>query len=347
MKSFASDNNSGVHPAVMDALGRANQGHVGAYGDDPWTLAAEEAFRHTFGPDARVFFVFLGTAANVLCLRALARSWESVVCASSAHINMDECGAPEQVAGCKLLDVNPSEVLATGKIGPGHVQPFLGIRGFEHRTQPRVISITQSTELGTLYQPEEIRELSRFARENDLYLHMDGARLANAAAALGVGLAELTAHCGVDALSFGGTKNGLMYGEAVVFFNPALCEGFKYVRKQGMQLASKMRFLSAQFSALFEGGLWRENASHANAMARRLAGLAQEVPGVEISRPVETNHVFARMPLAAAHKMQEDYYFYVWDPDASEVRWMTAFDTSEEDVDGFVAALREAMKEAG
>ncbi|MFZ5427359.1 MAG: threonine aldolase family protein [Thermodesulfobacteriota bacterium] len=342
-RSFASDNNSGVHPLVLRAIQDANHGHAVGYGDDPWTRRAEEAFANEFGPGARVFFVFLGTAANVLSLNALTRSYNSIICAQSAHINVDECGAPERHLGCKLHAFPTPD----GKLRPEHVLPVLHDLGNEHHNQPRVISITQSTELGTLYRPKEIKALADLAHSRGMYLHMDGARIANAAAALGQTLAGATRDLGVDVLSFGGTKNGMMYGEAVVFFRPELAEDFRFLRKQGMQLASKMRYISAQFSALLEGGLWRDNASASNAMAVMLAEKSALVPGVEITRTVETNAVFARIPAAAAERLKKEYFFYVWNPEpaeAPEVRWMCSFDTTEEDVEGFVDALGRAME---
>jgi threonine aldolase len=335
-RGFASDNYAGVHPEILTAMAMANTGHAKAYGDDPFTLQAEAAFNAHFGPDIQVYFVFLGTAANVLALAAAARPFEAVICADTAHIHVDECGAPERFTGCKLLTVPGVD----GKISVPEIQRHLHAVGFEHHVQPRVVSITQATELGTVYTPREIRDIADFAHENGLTVHMDGARLANAAARLNCELRELTTDAGVDILSFGGTKNGMMYGEAVVFFNTDLAEDFQYVRKQGMQLASKMRFISAQFTALLEGGLWRRNAAHANAMAAMLARLASEIPGVNITRPVEANAVFAVLPPKAIPLLQSEFSFYVWNEEAHEVRWMTAFDTSPEDVMNFVEKIR-------
>ena len=342
LRSFASDNNSGIHPDILKAVQEANTGHAVGYGADPWTNSAEEAFRREFGGDVRVFFVFLGTAANVLSLNALTRPYHSVICAKSAHINVDECGAPERFLGCKILSFPTPD----GKLRPGDVRPALHDLGNEHHNQPRVISITQCTELGTLYRPEEVKALSDLAHEHGMFLHMDGARIANAAAALGLSLAETTRECGVDVLSFGGTKNGMMYGEAVVFFRPEPAEEFRFIRKQGMQLASKMRYISAQFTALLTGDLWLQNARNANAMARILAEEATEIPGVHLTRPVETNAVFARIPARAVAALQAQYFFYVWNPepaDSPEVRWMCSFDTTEEDVRAFTVALRRAL----
>ena len=339
-KGFASDNNSGVHPEVLEAMARVNRGHTVAYGDDVFTEAARGLFREQFGEQVETYFVFTGTGANVLSLQALARSHHGVVCAKTAHVYEDECGAPEKFVGCKLLPL-PTE---DGKIAADQVRPFLHSIGFEHHAQPTVISITQATELGTLYRPEEIRAITGFAHQHGMRVHMDGARLCNAAAALDVPLRALTGDAGVDVLSFGGTKNGLMCGEAVVFFDPALAADFKYIRKQGTQLASKMRFMAAQFQAFFADDLWLRSARHANHMARLLADRASVVPGVRISRPVEANGVFAILPREAIPALQERYFFYVWDEERSEVRWMTSFDTTEEEVDGFVALLERTLR---
>ena len=338
-KSFASDNNSGVHPHIMKALAAANAGHALAYGQDAITERTLGRFKDVFGQRAEAFFVFLGTAANVLSLKALLRPHQAAICAAGAHINCDECGAPESVVGCKLLTVQSND----GKLTAEAARPFLGDRGFEHHSQPACLSITQSTELGALYTPEEIRALADFAHENGLRLHMDGARLANAAAALGADLAALTVQAGVDVLSFGGTKNGMMFGEAVVFFDPELAKEFKYIRKQGMQLASKMRFIAAQFEALLDNDLWRKNALAANTAAGLLAGAIKDIPGVRITRPVSVNAVFAEIPPRAALALQREYFFYIWDKARTEARFMTSFDTSREDVTKFAAALKRAL----
>jgi threonine aldolase len=339
VRSFASDNHSGVHPLVMDALQAANADHVVAYGDDPWTARAEAVLKAHFGAECQPFFVFLGTAANVLSLRAMADSYHSVLCSDFAHIHRDECGAPERLAGMKLMPVTSHH----GKIAPDDLAHFLADKGFVHHSQPRVVSITQATELGTVYTPGEVRALADFCHANDMLLHMDGARLCNAAAHLGIGLTELTKDAGVDVLSLGGTKNGLMYGEAVIVFRPELAAALPYLRKQNMQLASKMRFIAAQFEALFSGDLWLDNARQANAMAKKLADAVGGLPAVELTRPVETNAVFATLPAAAADRAREHYPFYTWDAQRGEVRWMTSFDTTEADVEAFAAALREAL----
>ncbi|HLL55294.1 MAG TPA: low specificity L-threonine aldolase [Myxococcaceae bacterium] len=338
-RGFASDNNAGIHPTILEAIARANVGHAVAYGADPWTDRAMTAFRAHFGEQAEVHFVFNGTGANVLGLSALTRPYHSVICAESAHINVDECGAPEKFTGCKLVDVPTLD----GKLTPELVQSKIHGVGEQHHTQPRVVSISQSTEMGTLYSPAEIKALAEVAHRNGLYLHMDGARIANAAASLDVPLRALTTDCGVDVLSFGGTKNGLMMGEAVVVLEPGLAPDFRFLRKQGMQLASKMRFVAAQFEALLTNDLWLKNARHANAMAALLAKEVAGVPGVRVTRAPAANAVFAAMPADLIPALQEYSFFYVWDPSASEVRWMASFDSTEEDIRSFVAKLKELV----
>ncbi len=338
MKGFASDNYASAHPDVLAAVAEANAGHAASYGADRWTARAEELLRQHFGEHAVGFLVFNGTAANVLCLRAMCRPWESVVCAAGAHIDVDEGGAPEHVAGVKLDAV----AAPAGKLTPELVAARLGRRGDEHAVQPRVVSIAQSTEVGTCYSVDELSALADVAHEHDMLLHVDGARLSNAAAALGVPLRALASDAGVDAVSYGGTKNGLLLGEAVVLLRPQLAEGFVYLRKQTMQLASKSRFLAAQFIALLEGDLWRRNAAHANAMAARLAAALDGAAGVRIVERVEANGVFAVIPAAATRILQADWRFYVWDPPSGSVRWMCSWDTTAEEVDAFAAAVRQA-----
>ena len=338
-RGFASDNNAGVHPRVLDAVRAANQGHAVAYGDDAYTERAVRLFRERFGGSAEVFFVFGGTGANVAALAALTRPHHAVVCAETAHVNVDECGAPERFAGCKLVALPTPD----GKLRPGQVEPLLARRGDQHHVQPRVVTVSQPTELGTVYTVEELARLAEFAHREGMLLHVDGARLANAAAHLGAPLSELTAGAGVDVLSFGGTKNGMMYGEAVVFFDPALAADFRFVRKQCAQLPSKMRFVAAQFTALLTEDLWLETASHANRMARALAEELRRIPRVELTQPVESNAVFAVLPPAAVERVRERFFFYVWDERTSEVRLMCSFDTTEEDVTELAAAVREAV----
>lgn len=341
--SFASDNNSGVHPRVMQALAQANAGHHPAYGDDPHTARARELFAEHFGPQAQVFFVYNGTGANATALAALVQPWQAVICCAGAHINVDECGAPERVTGAKLY----AEPGRDGRIGPEAVDRHLHCLGFAHHSQPGAVSLTQATELGTVYTPDEVRAVAERAHAHGLAVHMDGARLANAAAALGCSLREISFDAGVDVLSFGGTKNGLMFGEAVVFADPGRARAFPYIRKQATQLHSKMRFIAAQYAALLEDGLWLDNARNANAMARRLAEGAATLPGVRISRPVQTNAVFAHMPPQAARALLQKQFFYIWDQAAGEVRWVASFDTTPADVDAFLADLALALEHPG
>ena len=340
IRGFASDNYSGVHPAIMEAILSANVGHVPAYGDDPYTRSAKARFKEHFGDDIDVYFVFNGTGANVLGLKAATRSHHSIICAKKSHINLDECGAPEAFSGAKLLPVKTDD----GKIDVEGIKEHMFGFGFQHHSQPKVISITQASEAGTVYTPGEIRKIADFAHENNMFLHMDGARLANAAASLGVELREITGDAGVDILSFGGAKNGMMFGEAVLFFDPEISGSeFKYIRKQGMQLASKMRFISAQFEALLSNDLWRKNAAHANEMARLLAEKTAGVSGIKITQKVQANGVFATMDKQQICRIQEDCLFYVWDEGLPEVRWMTSFDTTPKDVHDFSAYLEKTL----
>jgi threonine aldolase len=342
-RGFASDNNSGAHPDVLEAIAAVNEGHVVAYGDDDYSAAARDRFREHFGDDAAAFFVFNGTGANVTAIDALTAPHEAVICTDVAHMNVDECGAPERIAGIKLLTVANT----AGKLTPDDVRRWEESRGDEHQVQPRVVSITQATELGTVYTVEETRAIADAAHALDMYLHVDGARLANAAAALDAGLREISTDAGVDAISFGGTKNGLLLGEAVVFVRPGLCDDFLFTRKQLGQLASKMRFVAAQFDALLGGDLWRRNAAHANSMARRLADAVTAIEGVELAYPVEANGVFANLPPAAIDRLREALPaampFYVWDREAGTVRLMCSWDTTAEDIDDLAGKLRAAL----
>jgi len=336
-RGFASDNNAGVHPRVMDAVRSASRGHVVAYGDDPFTETAAVKFREQFGASAEVFFVFGGTGANVLALAALTRPHHAVVCAATAHVNVDECGAPEKFAGCKLLALPTPD----GKLRPEQVAPLLARAGDQHHVQPRVVSVSQATEMGTVYTADELKRLADFAHARGMLLHVDGARLANAAAHLGLSLRETAA--GADVLSFGGTKNGMMYGEAVVFFDGRHARDFKFVRKQGAQLPSKMRFIAAQFNALFSEDLWLQNAAHANRMAHLLAAELEQIPQVRVTQPVESNAVFALIPREHVAAVQQQFFFYVWDEETSEVRLMCSFDTTEADVSELVRVVREVV----
>lgn len=339
-RGFASDNNAGIHPLLLEAINKANSGHVVAYGDDPFTESAVKAIKKHFGPDtSEVFFVLTGTGANVLSLSSLTRPYNAVICADTAHIQTDECGAPEKFTGCKLISIPTSD----GKLTPDLILPRLNGFGFEHHVQIKVISISQPTEMGTVYTVDEIKAISELARQYKLYLHMDGARLANAAVYLNSGFRDFTADSGVDILSFGGTKNGMLFGESVIFFSPGLAYDFKYLRKQSMQLVSKMRFISAQFESYLNDKLWYINAQHANKMAQLLLKKVSELPGIKITQKVEANAVFAIIPAEIIEPLQKKYFFYVWDEGKNEVRWMTSFDTTPEDIDGFTDCLRSML----
>ncbi|TIH15318.1 low specificity L-threonine aldolase [Marinifilum sp. JC120] len=338
MRSFASDNYSGVHPEIMKAIMEANADHMPSYGADPVSAEAKKLFKNIFGEQAKIFFLTTGTATNTLILRHLCKSWNSVICSEDAHINVDECGSPESM-GIKLMLAET----VNGKISVETIKPLVPSEPDVHRAQPAVISITQNTELGTLYTVDEVKTICDFAHSKGLHIHMDGSRIANAAAALGVTFKEMTVDCGVDVLSFGGTKNGCMCAEAAVFINPELGKDFEYIRKQNMQLISKMRYVGAQFKALLTDELWKRNAEHSNTLARTLAEKAGAIDGVEITRPVEANGVFAIIPEHAVEKLQEKFPFYVWDDQTGEVRWMTSWSTTEEDIDNFCAALKELI----
>ncbi len=339
LRGFASDNNSGIHPEILKSIERANSGHVVAYGDDIYTTRAVSKVREHFGDDVEVFFVLTGTAANVLGLSQITNTYNSIICAETAHINVDECGAPEKYSGCKLLPVQT----ANGKLTIENIKKYIHGFEFEHSSQPKVISISQPTELGTVYSIDETVKLSDYAHKYNMLLHMDGARLSNAAVSLGVGFEELTADAGVDILSFGGTKNGMLFGESIIIINNSLADNFKYIRKQGMQLASKMRFISAQFERYLTDDLWKVNAEHANKMALLLYEELSGLPKIEITQKVESNGVFAVLPGKYIEALQKEYFFYIWDEEKSEVRWMTSFDTTEEDIYGFVKLLRNTV----
>ncbi len=340
LKSFASDNNSGAHPSIMDAVVASNVGLMQSYGEDEISIHTDEVFKEFFGSQARIHYVTTGTAANVLGIRAVTHTYNSVICAAQAHINNDECGAPEAFGGIKLVPI-PSE---DGKLTPGMIAPYLGHIGFVHASQPKVISITQPTELGKLYTLKEIEDIVDFAHDRDLLVHLDGARIANACAALDCTFFDMTTALNVDFISFGGTKNGCLMSEAVVFLNPEIAEGFPYLRKQAMQLVSKMRFVSAQLEAYLKDDLWLNNAKHANAMAQRLAEKAGAIDGVEIKGTVDCNAIFAYLPPEATEILLKKYYFYVWDEHDHTVRWMTSWATTEELVDEFVEDIKLAVK---
>ncbi|MCU1553870.1 MAG: threonine aldolase [Arthrobacter sp.] len=336
VRGFASDNYSGVHPEVLAALAAANEGHQVSYGEDDYTARLQQLMEEHFGEGIECFPVFNGTGANVLSLQSLLPRWGAVICASTAHINMDENGAPERIGGIKLLQVATTD----GKLTPELIDKEAWGWGDEHRAQPLAASITQTTELGTCYTPDEVRAIAEHVHARGKKLHMDGARLANAAAHLDVPLRAFTRDAGVDILSFGGTKNGLLFGEVVVALNPQAADGLAYLRKMNMQLASKMRFMSAQFIALLEGDLWLRSASHANAMAARLRAGVESIPGVQLSQKTESNGVFAVLPAGVADRLRTSVRFYDWNEAAREVRWMCSFDTTEEDVDAFIAAIK-------
>jgi len=338
-RGFASDNNSGAHPAVIQAMIDANKGHVIGYGDDYYTAQAIETIKKHFGENIEVFLVFNGTGANVLSLNNITQSFHAVICAETSHINEDECGAPQKFTGCKLLTVETDD----GKMSVEKIKEHVYGIGFEHHSQPKVISITQVTEMGTIYTVDEIREIAVYAHDNDMYLHMDGARLANAAVSLDLDFNEFTADVGVDVLSFGLTKNGAINAEAVIFFDKKLAENFKYYRKQGMQLGSKMRFMAVQFETLLSNDLWEKNAEHANKMASLLAEKVAEFPQIQITQKVEANGVFAIVPPEIISRLKKEFFFYMWDENNSEVRWMTSFDTQIEDIEKFVLLLRQLL----
>ncbi len=340
-KGFASDNWSGVCPEVMEAIQQVNKGHVFSYGEGNEAITQEAIlnFKAVFGEEISVFFVYNGTAANVLGIGHLLRPYQAIVTAHSAHLNEDECGAPEKISGSKVLSIETK----TGKITADQITPFLHSFGFQHHVQPRIISISQVTEFGTVYTPHEIRQLADFAHDNHMLLHVDGARIANAAVALGLELREITTDVGVDVLSFGGTKNGLMFGETVIFFNQQLGKDFEYTRKQGMQLHSKMRFIAAQFSRYLTDDLWKKNAQNANLMAHYLFSEIEKIPQLTITQEAPANGVFVQMPEYLIPAVQKKYFFHVWNETTHEVRLMCSWDTTREDVDGLISAIKNEL----
>ena len=335
-RGFASDNNSGIHPTILKAIEIANVGHAVGYGDDIYTEEAKRLFRNEFGNDTEIFFTLTGTGANILSIQSLCLSFNSIICAETAHIHTDECGAPEKYTGSKLIPIPSSN----GKVSPAELLKKLHGFDFEHHSQPGMLSISQVTEMGTVYSVEEIKELAAIVHQHDMYLHMDGARIANAAVSLGLNFCAFTKDAGVDVLSFGGTKNGLMLGEAVIFFNPQLAKNSKYFRKQAAQLYSKMRFVSTQFIPYLRDEIWKENAAHSNAMAQKLAGLVADIKAIKITQKVDANGIFAIVPKEVIPIIRKEYFFYDWDEIKGEVRWMTSFDTTEEDILNLVALLK-------
>lgn len=336
MRSFASDNNSGVHPLVMDALLKANTGHSVGYGDDPYTRLAVDKLKACFGEEAEIFFVFNGTGANSIALQAVTRSFHSILCTRTAHIYVDECGAPARMSGCAVTAIPAAD----GKLSPELIRPYLYNFGVCHHSQPKAVYISQVSELGTIYTVDEIRAIAHLLHQHGMYLHMDGARLANACAGLNCSLRELTAEAGVDILSFGGTKNGMMMGEAVVSFCPEITENIAWFRKQSAQLASKMRYLSAQFIPYLENELWLKNARHANRMAARLAKILKQYPEIVFTQKPEANQLFFTMPAKAAKQLAEKYFFYYWNEAITEVRLVTSWDTTDEDLDSLEQTLK-------
>ena len=338
--TFASDNYAGVHPEIMDALQRANKGHAASYGADEYTARAIDKFKEFFGTAIEVYLVYNGTGANVLGLQAITQSFNSIICSELAHINVDESTAPEKWMGCKLWAVQTKD----GKIYPEDIEAKIQRLDDQHHPQVKVISISQTSEYATVYTADEIKAISAVAKKHNLYLHMDGSRIANAAVSLNSDFATFTSDAGVDVLSFGGTKNGMMFGEAVIFFRPELATYIKYIRKQGMQLHSKMRFIGAQFEALLSNNLWKKNAEHSNKMAKLLSHELRQIPAVTLTQSVDANGVFAIMPPAIIPELQKENFFYVWNDRTSEVRLMCSFDTTENDVKNFVDRLKELTR---
>jgi threonine aldolase len=338
-RGFASDNNAGIHPEILSEIISVNNGHVPGYGSDIYTSQVINVFKEQFGGDTETFFVFTGTAANVLSLTAVTRSWNSIITASTAHLEQDECGAPEKFTGSKVLTVDSPD----GKINSEDIEKHMHGIDFEHHSQPKVISITQSTEMGTVYTSSEVKSIADFAHSHGMLLHMDGARIANASVSLDLPFKAFTTDAGVDLLSFGGTKNGMMFGEAICFLRPGLSKDFKYMRKQGMQLASKMRFISAQYIAYFRNDLWKKCASHSNAMASIMAERLHEITGVTVTQPVQSNGIFVIMPSEVAERLRTHYFFYPWNEKTSEYRLMTSWDTTEEDIEGFIELLKKEL----
>lgn len=340
MRSFASDNNSGVHPQVMAALNEANKDHARGYGDDVWTEEAVRKIKEAFTPDCEPLFVFNGTGSNVLALQLMTRPYNSIVCAETAHIYVDECGSPAKMTGCQIRPVATPD----GKLTPELIMPYLHGFGDQHHSQPGAIYLSQCTELGTIYTPVELKAITSLAHQYGMRVHMDGARIANACAALNLSLKEMTVDCGIDILSFGGTKNGLMMGECVVVFDEVLKAEARFVRKQSAQLASKMRYLSCQFTAYLTDNLWLKNATHANAMAYKLREALLSLPGVCFTQKAESNQLFLTMPRAVIDRLLQSYFFYFWNEAADEIRLVTSFDTTEQDVEMFITALKKAYQ---
>ncbi|MCD8043632.1 MAG: low specificity L-threonine aldolase [Tannerellaceae bacterium] len=335
MRSFASDNNSGVHPLVMDALIKANSDHAVGYGDDPWTEQATQKIKELFGESASPFFVFNGTGANSVALQALTRSFHSIICTSTAHIYVDECGAPARMTGCTVTPVDTPD----GKLTPELIRPHLHNFGVCHHPQPKAVYISQVSELGTVYTVDEVKAIADLVHEYGMYLHMDGARLANACVYLDCSMKELTVDAGVDILSFGGTKNGMMMGEAVIAFRPELAENLPYFRKQSAQLASKQRYLSTQFLPYLEKEVWYNNARNANEKAKEIVAVLNKYPEINFTQKPESNQLFFTMPREAAKELEKEYFFYYWNEAITEVRLVTSWDTTTDDIESLAKSL--------
>lgn len=339
MRSFASDNNSGVHPLVMDAIREANDNHAVGYGDDPWTAAATQKIKELLGEEAEPFFVFNGTGANSVALQAITRPFNSILCAETAHINVDECGAPGRMTGCALVTIATPD----GKLTPELIRPHLKNFGVCHHSQPKAVYISNVTELGTIYTIDEVRAIADLLHAHGMYLHMDGARLANACEHLGCSMRQLTVEAGVDILSFGGTKNGMMMGEAVVAFRPEIAADLAFIRKQSAQLASKLRYLTCQFIPYLSNELWLKNARQANAQARKLEQILRQYPEIHFTQKVESNQLFFTLPTEPLRKLQAEYFFYLWDEAKNEARLVTSWDTTDEDLERFEQSLKRAF----
>lgn len=335
-RGFASDNNAGIHPDILKEIATVNTGHVTGYGSDIYTEQACNVFKEQLGNQTETFFVFTGTAANVLGLSGILRSWNSIITASTSHMEGDECGAPEKFIGCKVLVVDSPD----GKINPQLIEKHMHGIDFEHHSQPKAVSITQCTEMGTVYTASEIKAIADYAHSRNMLLHMDGARIANAAVSLNLPFKSFTTDAGVDIVSFGGTKNGMMFGESICFLRSGLSKDFKYLRKQGMQLASKMRYISAQYIAYFRNDLWKANASNANAMAKLMGERLKEVPEITVTQMVQSNGIFVIMPHEVAENIKKHYFFYPWDEKRSEYRLMCSWDTKKEDIEDFIELLK-------
>jgi len=339
MRSFASDNNSGVHPLILDAIVKANSDHAVGYGDDPWTEQATQKLKEVFGENASPFFVFNGTGANSIALQAITQSFHSIICTQTAHIYVDECGAPARMTGCTLIAVHTPD----GKLTPELIRPHLHNFGVCHHSQPKAVYISQTTELGTVYTIDEIRAIADLLHTYNMYLHVDGARLANACACLNCSMRQITSDAGVDILSFGGTKNGMMQGEAVISFNPEITEDLPFYRKQSAQLASKMRYLSAQFLPYLTDDLWLLNARHANRQAAKLVDILKKYPQVKFTQIPETNQLFFTIPKDVAQKLSGKYFFYYWNESQSEIRLVTSWDTTDDDIEKLKVTLKELL----